>query len=271
MMQLRNLVICLAAVLIPVACCADSGEDLLAAVRKGDAARVKALLEQGANVNAKSPYGATGLFFAADRGNMEIMKILLDHGADVKVKDTFYGATAVTWAVNKGNADMVTLLLQKGAPGAEEGLMLGVSKSNAELVKAALEHKSEMKPETLSMALATATKENHADIAELLKSAGAVLPVKPNYQIGPEVLNSYAGTYAGDRFEMRFKVVDGKLTGGPIGDKADAWDALDNTRFQHSDEISVKLEFTSENGKVVSVTVTGFGDKPMTFKRTEPK
>src|ERR1041385_8361916 len=112
------------------------------------------------------------------------------------------------------------------------------------------------------MALATATKENHADIADLLKSAGAVLPIRPNYQIDPEVLNSYAGTYAGDRFEMKFKVVDGKLTGGPIGDKPDTWDALDNTRFQHAEEISVKLEFISENAKVVSVTVTGFGDKP---------
>ena len=270
-MRVRSIVVCLAAVLIPAACRADAGEDLLAAVRKSDAARVKAPLEQGADVNAKSPYGATGLFFAADRGNMEIMKILLDHGADVKVKGTFYGATAVTWAVNKGHVEMVTLLLSKGAPGAEEALDPGVSKANVELVKAALEHKSEIKPETLSMALATATKENHADIAALLKDAGAVLPVKPNYQIDPEVLKSYAGTYAGDRFEMRFKVVDGKLTGGPIGDKPDTWNALDNTRFQHAEDLGVKLAFTGENGKVVSVTVTGFGDKPMVFKRTEAK
>src|ERR1700704_5747325 len=168
MMRVQSIVFCLAAVLIPAACHADAGEDLLTAVRKGDAGRVKALLAQGADVNAKSPYGATPLFFAADRGNMEIMKILLDHGADVKVKDTFYGATAVTWAVNKSNVDMVTLLLNKGAPGAEDGLELGVSKANVELVKAALERKGEIKPEKLSMALATATKENHADIAELL-------------------------------------------------------------------------------------------------------
>jgi hypothetical protein len=271
MRRVRNIVLCLVVVLVPVACRADAGEDLLAAVRKGDAMRVKALLDQGADVNAKSPYGATGLFFAADRGNMEIMKILLDHGADVKVKDTFYGATAVTWAVNKGNVDMVTLLLNKGAPGAEDGLELGVSKANVELVKAALEHTGEIKPEKLSMALATATKENHAEIADLLKRAGAVLPVKPNYQIDPEVLKSYAGTYASDNFELKFTVVDGKLTGGPMGQKADAWDPLDNTRFQHPEDLDVKLAFTTDNGKVVSVTVTGFGDKPMVFKRTEAK
>ncbi len=59
----------------------DANEDLLAAVRKQDVPAVKALLDKGANVNAKSPYGATPLFFAADRGNLEIIKILLDRGA----------------------------------------------------------------------------------------------------------------------------------------------------------------------------------------------
>src|SRR6266851_3196605 len=88
MAHLRNAVLVLAA-LLPISCLADLGEDLLAAVRKGDAGRVNALLAQGADANAKSPYGATGLFFAADRGNIEIIKILLDHGANVKCERHF--------------------------------------------------------------------------------------------------------------------------------------------------------------------------------------
>jgi hypothetical protein len=66
MAYLRNAGLVLAA-LIPFSCLADPGEDLLAAVRKGDAERVNALLAQGTDVNAQIPYGATGLFFAADR------------------------------------------------------------------------------------------------------------------------------------------------------------------------------------------------------------
>jgi len=115
MAHLRNAVLVLAA-LMPFACLADLGEDLLAAVRKGDAERVKAVLAQGADVNAKSPYGATGLFFAADRGNIEIIRILLDHGANVNVKDTFYGATALTWATQKERWDVIKLLLKAGSP-----------------------------------------------------------------------------------------------------------------------------------------------------------
>src|SRR5690348_3707508 len=133
----RTVVLCLLAFLVPLPCLADLGEDLLAAVRKGDTARVKALLAQGADVNAKSPYGATGLFFAADRGNMEIIKILLDHGADVNVKDTFYGATALTWAAEKERVEIIKLLLAKGATaGADDVLTGGVEQGNAEMVKA---------------------------------------------------------------------------------------------------------------------------------------
>jgi ankyrin repeat protein len=95
---------------------ADANEDLLAAVRKGDLAAVKTLLDSGANVNAKSPYGATPLFFAADRGNIEMVKLLIDRGADVNVKDTFYGSTALTFAAEKERIEILKLLLAKVRP-----------------------------------------------------------------------------------------------------------------------------------------------------------
>src|SRR5260370_40653483 len=169
MAYLRNASVVLAA-LIPFACLADLNEDLLAAVRKGDAERVKALLAQGADANAKSPYGATGLFFAADRGNVEIIKILLDHGANVNVKDTFYGATALSWAKQKERWDVIKLLLGKGATaGADDVLMTAVEKGNAEIVKAVLKKKEAVPTETLSGALGAAIKSNQTEIADLLK------------------------------------------------------------------------------------------------------
>src|SRR5258706_5230340 len=113
---------------------ADSSEDLLAAVRKGDLAAVKAFLDNGANVNAKSPYGATPLFFAADRGNIEMVKLLLQRGADVDVKDTVYGATAVTWAAEQERVDILKLLLSKSTGGGDDVLESGVQKGNLEMV-----------------------------------------------------------------------------------------------------------------------------------------
>src|SRR6186713_3305361 len=76
----------------------DKADALSDAARKGDAAAVKKLLDEGVDVNTKFRYDRTALSFAADRGHVDVVKVLLDRGADVTIKDTFYNATALTWA-----------------------------------------------------------------------------------------------------------------------------------------------------------------------------
>ena len=60
----------------------DRGEELRQAASAGDVAKVKALLDQGVDVNAANSYGGTALTFAARRGNAEMVKLLLERGAD---------------------------------------------------------------------------------------------------------------------------------------------------------------------------------------------
>ena len=50
----------------------------------GDTAKVRLLLERGAEVNAKTKDGTTALVTAARRGNTDSVKLLLAHGADPK-------------------------------------------------------------------------------------------------------------------------------------------------------------------------------------------
>jgi Ankyrin repeats (many copies) len=47
---------------------ADLNEQLWEASRKGDAKAVESLIAQGADVNAKTHYGASALWFAASKG-----------------------------------------------------------------------------------------------------------------------------------------------------------------------------------------------------------
>ncbi len=245
---------------------ADANEDLLAAVRKGDVAAVKALLDNGANVNAKSPYGATPLFFAANRGNIEIVKLLLERGADVDVKDTFYGATALTWAAEKGRMEILKLLLAKSAAGAGDVLESGVEKGNIEMVKVALA-KGGIKPATLTETLMQATADKHTEIVELLRQAGAVPLPKADFQVDPETLKSYAGAYADDRFEIKLNLVDGKLAGGNPGLKL-TLDAVDKITFRPAEMPAATIAFNVENGKVISLTFSRGGDsEPTVLKR----
>src|SRR4029453_6192290 len=107
----------------------EKAEALAAAARKGDAATVTKLLDEGVGVNTKFRYGATALSYAADHGQLEVVKVLLARGANVNVKDTFYGATPLPWAVSPAltrkpeHAEIVGLLLKHGAEGKEDALM----------------------------------------------------------------------------------------------------------------------------------------------------
>src|SRR6476659_7879160 len=75
-------------------------EQLQDAARKGDAATVKKLLDEGVDVNTKFRYNATALFYACDHGHVDVVKVLLDKGADLTLKDTFYGFTPLMLAIS---------------------------------------------------------------------------------------------------------------------------------------------------------------------------
>ena len=76
----------------------------------------KMLLEKGANPNlATRGSGLTPLQLAAARvGGKTAVEILVNHGADVNLKD-WNGKTALVWAQDKGHIEIVELLKKHGA------------------------------------------------------------------------------------------------------------------------------------------------------------
>ena len=52
---------------------------------------------------------------AASRGHLEIVKLLLDRGADIDAKSPNFGYTALWWAAWTGKTNVVQLLLERGA------------------------------------------------------------------------------------------------------------------------------------------------------------
>src|SRR5713101_7701991 len=83
----------------------DPKEQFLAAARKGDVEKVNALLAKGVDVNAKTRYGATALWFAAYKGHLEVVKVLLQHKADINSRDTVWGETPLSLAVDDGQVE----------------------------------------------------------------------------------------------------------------------------------------------------------------------
>lgn len=88
---------------------------LFSAAQTGDIETVKSLLDDGMDVNATTKYGATALSFAAEKGNLELVTLLVDRGAELSPQDTFYNATPLTWANMNGHKEVAAFLKEKGA------------------------------------------------------------------------------------------------------------------------------------------------------------
>lgn len=86
----------------------------MGAARKGQSDTVRVLLEKGAYVDVKDNNGWTALMSAAASPRPEIVRALLEKGADVNATDKT-GWTALMGAADSGQLESVLALLSKGA------------------------------------------------------------------------------------------------------------------------------------------------------------
>ena len=68
--------------------CDFTPDEFLDAAEYGDTKTVRLFLVAGMNPNVKNSSGITSLIYAAMRGHTEVVKALLDHGAEVMGQET---------------------------------------------------------------------------------------------------------------------------------------------------------------------------------------
>jgi ankyrin repeat protein len=88
---------------------------LRVAVMLGSTDMVRWLIERGADVNAPSPKdGRAALLWAAQKGHIDIVDALIGAGADVNAGDAV-GIVPLQWASENGHTDVVRILVESGA------------------------------------------------------------------------------------------------------------------------------------------------------------
>ena len=89
-------------------------DKLLAACQDGDLEAASGALFEGAKPTPGFPGTPSPLMYAADYGNIELVQLLLDAGADFSYRDDT-GSTALECAAVVGNENIANLLLKLGA------------------------------------------------------------------------------------------------------------------------------------------------------------
>jgi ankyrin repeat protein len=173
---------CLVAVVVMVAVVVGAGDSALTkAVKAGDIQAVRALIKQGADVNARSGDGSTPLLWAVDASELDIARVLIAAKARIDVA-TDLGVTPLLHAARTGDAAMVDLLLRSGAnpslahPDGETPLMAASKSGSVAAVRALLARGAKVNDADKfqnETPLMWAAAHGHVDVAGILLEAGA--------------------------------------------------------------------------------------------------
>jgi len=91
----------------------NPNERLIEAAKSGNLVELRAALDAGAIVDNKID-GNTALLWASAKGYLEIVKELINRGADKNIQDV-EGFTPLSWASSLGHIDVVSELVSRGA------------------------------------------------------------------------------------------------------------------------------------------------------------
>jgi uncharacterized protein len=179
---IRGAVVSIVAVGLSAFLAAAGSSPVADAVMKRDKEAVRALLKDGADVNAAQGDGMTALHWAARSGDAELAQMLLYAGANVKATTRLGAYTPLMMAAEQGHPAVIAALLAAGADVKAANatgttpLMLAAMSGDAKSVTTLVENGAEVDAREKSMqqtALMFAAATNRVDAIGALLKAGA--------------------------------------------------------------------------------------------------
>ena len=153
------------------------------AAMRGDQGSVRALLQQGADVNAAQGDGMTALHWAADRGDLEMARMLVYAGAGLDAVTRMAEYTPLHLASRAGHGGVVRALLEAGSDpvaltgsGGTTALHLAAASGDPAAVAALIEHGADVdarEDRAEQTPLIFAAAQNRVEAIKALLAGGA--------------------------------------------------------------------------------------------------
>ncbi|KAM3072556.1 hypothetical protein ACMFMG_009350 [Clarireedia jacksonii] len=178
----------------------DGDAPLIQASSNGNIEVVRSLLDKGADISVTNKDGWTPLYIASSNGHLEVVKFLLEKDADLSIGDNIR-CTPLIAASGYGHLEIVKLLLERGADlsiATNNGwtpLNAASSHGHLEIVKLLLERGADLSIATNDgwTPLNAASSHGHLEIVKLLLERGADLSIATNNGWTPLNIASYSG------------------------------------------------------------------------------
>lgn len=250
---------------------------LIEAVRNGDTAMLRTLLEQGVDANASEADGTTALIWASYADDADSAVLLLDAGADVNAANDL-GATSLWAASQNGSDEMVSLLLDAGADPnralllGETPLMVAARSGYPTVVETLIGRGADVNGSAARQqtGLMWAAAQKHSAVVEVLLEHGADVNARSEVwrqvmAVPPHSIDEYNREipHGGDTALM-FAARSGDLASarllvaaGADVDSADAWGVSATSLAAHSGFSSL-VEFLLDQGADPDAPGPGF-------------
>ncbi len=209
---------------LPMASVAES--PVADAAMRGETERVRALLREGADVNAAQGDGMTALHWAALNGDVAMLEVLLYAGAVAESTTRLGGYTPLHLAGRQGRAATVAALLRAGSDPMRftdtgvTALHLAAQGGSAEAVAALIDHGAEV---DVADRGSSRTPLMFATASNRLKAMQALIDAGADVSLETDIID-YPQRARRDREEerMRDRIVDAAKPPEPRADRAAA-------------------------------------------------
>ena len=176
-MKIKSLILSVILSSFLLGCTGNAYTQLQLAASRGEIELIKEIIDEGADINETNKHGKTALMLAAGNGRLEAVHLLLKLNAAIDAQEVD-GMTALMMAASDGKSDAVKALIDNGANVNVTNNYGATAITNAaffnhlESVKAILSSKQKVNSDTSENALLITAGLGLADISQALLDYG---------------------------------------------------------------------------------------------------